>query len=214
MTIDISKYTMRVTESHVYFWGGPPSQWFSSSFKGYLPEISMRDGRRTIQKSKEERLFSSAEKYMMMSKASLFGDMAGLDEMAKINDVKRLKALGRTVESFDQEVWDSANMIAVTIGSFYKMTGNSELFEFFEEMGDREYVEGSPHDKIWGVGIAWDDKKIENPLNWKGENRLGRCINNGRRMVVEFGRDADPFKAYALMKSKQAENSENGFLLR
>jgi predicted NAD-dependent protein-ADP-ribosyltransferase YbiA (DUF1768 family) len=39
--------------------------------------------------------------------------------------------------------------------------------------GKRAYVEASPFDKIWGIGMKEYDKGVENPTNWKGTNWLG-----------------------------------------
>jgi predicted NAD-dependent protein-ADP-ribosyltransferase YbiA (DUF1768 family) len=49
----------------------------------------------------------------------------------------------------------------------------------------RLFVEGNPHDGIWGVGLSWDDKKIEDRRNWKGQNRLGTCHDEACRIYCE-----------------------------
>lgn len=194
--IKLSDFKMRVTPTQVLFWGGPASQWYKSDFEGYLPVVVQRDGGRRIRKGEMLYKFSSAEKYMMMAKASIFGDPAGLRRLEPLHDVKEIKKAGRQVLGFDQEVWDSSNLAAVTIGNYYKMTQNDGLWAFVNEMGDRQYVEGSPVDKVWGVALSWDDPLIEDRSNWKGENRLGQCLDNVWNMIVAFGREADPFQAY------------------
>jgi len=204
--IKLSGYKMRVTPTQVLFWGGPPSQWWKSGFEGHLPVIVEKDGRRSIRKDDELRKFSSAEKYMMMAKASVFGDPAQLYNMELTDDVKKVKAYGRQVRGFDQEIWDAVSIPIVTIGTYYKTTQNDDMWEFANEMGDREYVEGSPVDRIWGVGLSWDDPKIEDRANWLGENRLGRCWNNNWDMITTFGREADPFAAYAQLMRLRAES--------
>ncbi len=133
---------------------------------------------------------------MMMSKASLFGDQGVLNEMSQKTAPDALKSLGRKVRNFDQAIWDAANIISVTIGNYYKFTQDDRLFGFMEEMGDRRFVEGSPKDRIWGVGIAWDNLLIENEDNWLGENRLGKCLDAARDMIRLFGREADAYSAY------------------
>lgn len=201
---NLSDYKMRVTDTQVLFWGGPPSQWFKSGFEGYLPEIVEKDGRRSLRKAAAPRKFSSAEKYMMMAKASIFNDAVQLELMAKSHDVKALKAHGRDVLGFNQEIWDSVCIPIVTIGTYYKAVQSDDMWAFTNDMGEREYVEGSPHDDIWGVGLAWNDPKIEDKANWRGENKLGTCWMNCWEMIVAFGRDADPFKAYGHLVRERA----------
>ena len=41
-------------------------------------------------------------------------------------------------------------------------------------------VEASPVDKIWGIGMAADNSKCENPNNWKGLNLLGFALMEAR----------------------------------
>jgi hypothetical protein len=205
--IKLSDFKMRVTPTQVLFWGGPPSQWYKSDFEGYLPVVVHENGIRRIRKGDQLRKFSSAEKYMMMAKASIFADGYALKEMARLNDVKKLKAEGQNVQGFVQEVWDSTNLAAVSIGNYYKMTQNDGLWAFVNEMGDREYVEGSPIDKVWGVGLAWDDPRIEDRSNWKGQNRLGICLDNTWDMIVAFGREADPFRAYGEIMRLRSSHS-------
>ncbi|MGN6746782.1 NADAR domain-containing protein, partial [Neisseria sp. P0024.S002] len=37
-------------------------------------------------------------------------------------------------------------------------------------------VEASPVDAIWGIGLAQDDPRAQNPLQWRGLNLLGFAL--------------------------------------
>jgi predicted NAD-dependent protein-ADP-ribosyltransferase YbiA (DUF1768 family) len=37
-------------------------------------------------------------------------------------------------------------------------------------------VEGTPFDPIWGVMIKWDDDRILDEKNWRGQNLLGKVL--------------------------------------
>ena len=49
----------------------------------------------------------------------------------------------------------------------------------------RTFVEGSPVDCIWGVGVKWDDPRCDDQGCWRGENRLGRCHDEAAGVVRE-----------------------------
>ncbi|KAJ9610371.1 hypothetical protein H2200_005148 [Cladophialophora chaetospira] len=49
----------------------------------------------------------------------------------------------------------------------------------------RTFVEGSPVDRIWGVGLNWKDAACDNERNWRGENRLGKCHDEAAKYVRE-----------------------------
>jgi ribA/ribD-fused uncharacterized protein len=223
--MDLSKYSMRTTDTHVYFWGGPFSQWHNSAFEAELPIFAPAgDGKaRRLLRSGVKLIFSSCEQYMMAAKASVFGDTGKGSVLEKIlgsavlfgetdmkakgfekgtHDVKAIKALGRQVPGFkggkwdadDIEFWDTVSIPIVTIGNVSKFTQSDEMYEVMVAMGDREFVEGSPFDDLWGVKIRWDDPKIENPDNWLGKNKLGYVLNRTSSIIVEHGRDIDPWK--------------------
>jgi ribA/ribD-fused uncharacterized protein len=53
------------------------------------------------------------------------------------------------------------------------------------ETGDRELVEASPEDRIWGIGFTEKDAK-ENGERW-GQNLLGKALVEVRRRIREEG---------------------------
>jgi len=228
--MDLSKYKMRVTDTHVYFWGGPFSQWFTGRFEGELPVYRGPSGDRPARlvRSGSALPFTSGEKYMMASKSSVFGDVGKGSSLEAImgsgllfgeteppkdtpeyrrfrhgtDDVRKIKEIGRTVPGLaggrwdedDIAFWTRASVPAVTLGNLYKFTRSDALYDVLMRMGDRRFVEGSPKDTIWGVGLSFDDPRIGDESKWKGSNRLGDIIGNVRDIVVEHGRDIDPWK--------------------
>ena len=56
---------------------------------------------------------------------------------------------------------------------------NSEALKYLKEKyKEYEFVEASPYDKIWGVGLDENNEKILDENNWLGQNLLGKCITN------------------------------------
>lgn len=158
-------YKERRTDSHVYFVGGPFSQWWLSDFKA------------AVWPSMTERTWTSCEQYMMAGKALLFHDVDSYDQITMTNDPNEIKKLGRAVKSFDKEIWELNAREIVYRGNLAKFSQNAVLKEYMRETGDRKFVEGAIYDEVWGVKLSWNDPAIENPANWRGTNWLGEVLN-------------------------------------
>ncbi len=102
-------------------------------------------------------VYPNAEKYMMMAKAKLFNDTEVFDKMSKTDNPRMVKTLGRMVKNFSESEWDKHK--------------------------DKIIVEASPYDKIWGIGLHWDDDRVLYENLWQGENLLGKCIMRARDIL-------------------------------
>jgi ribA/ribD-fused uncharacterized protein len=122
------------------------------------------------------RTFPTAEHYMMFRKATLFGDQGSADKILAAPNPGAAKALGRGVRGFVQAVWDEQNLPIVAAGNEAKFGQNPELKTFLLATGTRVLVEASPTDRVWGIGLAEDDDRAKNPLEWKGRNLLGFAL--------------------------------------
>ena len=161
----LGKYE-RVTDTHVYFWGGCFSQWAYSEFKD----------------ANFNKKFDSCEKYMMYFKAHLF-DNSMCDKIYKESDPKIIKKMGREIKNFDQTVWDVHKYNIVYAANMYKFTQNNIFKNILLEAGVRIFVEASPYDKIWGVGLHQDDDTILDESKWLGENLLGKVITDVSKII-------------------------------
>lgn len=85
------------------------------------------------------------------------------------------KALGRKVPHFSPEIWGKSCVPIVVSASIARAECEEDLKELYLQAGDRHFVEGSPMDRIWGVGLKWDDPRADVEENWKGRNLLGKC---------------------------------------
>lgn len=120
---------------------------------------------------------------MMWSKAKLFNDNDVAEKILKTRDPKTQKALGREVKGFDAKIWDLKKLEIVVQGNIYKFSQNLDLKKQLLDTGSKTLVEGSPYDKVWGVGLKWDDPKILDDKNWQGENLLGIALMEVRRLI-------------------------------
>ena len=113
---------------------------------------------------------------MMYEKAVLFGDIEIGNQILGCNTPGEAKKLGRKVKNFDPVIWDENKYRIVVRGNELKFVQNERLKEFLLKTNERVLVEASPVDKIWGIGMAVDNPKIEDPTSWKGENLLGYAL--------------------------------------
>ncbi|MDR1986223.1 MAG: NADAR family protein [Treponema sp.] len=130
--------------------------------------------------------YSCAEQYMMGQKALLFNDKEIFDEILSAVHPREIKSLGRKVKNFDAKIWDKAKYAIVLNGNFYKFTQNKEMMRLLVSTEHKVLVEASPVDTIWGVGLAKDDKKINDPNHWKGENLLGFALMEVREEIKKL----------------------------
>lgn len=156
--------TVRESKDYVLFWGGEFSQWYRSDFE--------EDGIR----------FTSAEQYMMYSKAKLFGDEGVAQKILSTANVKKIKALGREVGGFVEEVWVGNREDIVFRGNVLKFSQNEDLKNILLSYPDKVFVEASPVDRIWGIGLHFDDVACDDRSNWNGLNLLGEAITRVRDM--------------------------------
>jgi len=128
-------------------------------------------------------IFTSAEQFMMMGKAALFGDKVIFAKMSITNQPSQHKTLGRKVSRFDDSVWDKYCKDIVMIGNYLKFSQNDNLRQIIKNTNDKILVEGSPYDNIWGVGLQFDSIHIGYKERWRGKNYLGECLMFVRNLL-------------------------------
>ena len=157
---------MTITDKYVFFFGGICSQWASSKF--------------TIDGVK----YNCAEQYMMAQKALFFKDKKQLQKIMNTDNPRDQKYYGRQVKNFDYEEWSKISRGVVFKANMAKFTQNPRMLDELLSYGDREIVEASPTDTIWGIGLAVDDPKIHDKSNWQGTNWLGEVIMDVKKTII------------------------------
>ncbi len=162
----------------LFFWGHTPakdgsvtkscfSQWWKASF------------------SKEGETYKTAEHFMMAEKARLFQALEIRDEIIACEHPAAAKKLGRKVKGFDADIWDEHKYAIVKEANMLKFSQHDALKDFLVNTGSRILVEASPVDNIWGIGLAQDDPKAQNPHLWQGENLLGFALMEVRDQLIK-----------------------------
>lgn len=161
----------------VLFWNGPFSQWHPSSFN-----VDGQD-------------YRTAEHYMMAGKATTFDDPAALSAVHSTVHPRDVKAIGRQIKGYNEEVWKKVRYQIVCRGTYEKFRQNPELLDILLLTRDQEIVEASPYDAIWGVGLSeegaarwykeWVSMTARAPADkdWPGLNLLGKALMAAREML-------------------------------
>jgi len=149
-------------DNFLFFYGGPFSQWYGSKF-----EVSGVE-------------YNCAEQFMMAAKARIFGDKEALKKIMASEDPKEQKALGREVKGFSEISWNRTAKEVVYIANLAKFS-EPELKKVLLDTGNKELVEASPYDTIWGIGLGEDDPDRLDKSKWKGTNWLGEVLMRVRR---------------------------------
>ncbi|UFQ18365.1 MULTISPECIES: NADAR family protein [Streptomyces] len=166
---------------YLHFWGHTPrrdgtlgasclSQWWPSPF--------------TV----DGVAYATAEHWMMAAKARLFDDAGAERAVLAARTPAEAKNAGRLVRGFDEAIWARERFGVVVTGSVHKFASDPALRDFLLGTGERVLVEASPLDRVWGVGLAADDPRIQDPEKWRGANLLGFALMGARgRLQREAG---------------------------
>lgn len=157
--------------------------------------------------------FISNEQFMMYSKAKNFQDeysaqkilAVNQDQIAKdfldgkisrediLNDktladqwnklMMKVKKLGRGVQNYDEDYWESRRYKIVLFGVRLKFSQNLDLKEFLMATGDSKMIESSPYDKVWACGLSEYEAKKTPEEKWPGRNLLGKILDE---LKLEF----------------------------
>lgn len=163
----------KVTNKHVFFWGSFLSN-FEPCYICYSDDGTMRH-------------FTSSEQMFMYFKAKHFGDTERMEQILAAKTPKEAKKLGREVRGFDDAVWAKHRMNYMYKAVWTKFNQNGRLLMKLldKKFDNKTFVEASPYDKIWGIGVGMNDPGVDNENNWKGMNLLGKIITNIRQKFKE-----------------------------
>ena len=163
---------MRITKTHYYFWNTIYSQWYMSKNKDYLFE---ENGVK----------FITAEHYMMYHKALTFSDNEIANKILETPHPRDVKALGRLVKNYDDKLWSKVRFDIVTQGNILEFSQNQDLMDDLIKYQDLIFVEASPVDVIWGIGLHYEDDRVLDEKQWKGQNLLGKAINKVIKILIK-----------------------------
>lgn len=172
---------MRITNKYILFWGG-----ILSNFYPYASKKIATDDVKPLNFKAEGIEWKTSEQYFMYKKAMFFGDLKTADLIKQTIRPEDAKSLGRKVKNFDEEKWRDISYQFMFEAVYAKFSQNNELKQFLlqDSFKNKHFVEASPFDKIWGIGLHYNDKKCDNASNWEGLNKLGQVLDDVRAKLL------------------------------
>ena len=155
----------RILNNVLGFWGSIFSNFHINSFKY------------------ENIWFPSSEHAFMWKKADYFQDDEAKDLILSTKLPRKAKDYGLKVKNFNEKKWTEVSyqfMVDVLVCKFGQ---NSSLKKTLLNTGSRSFVEGSPYDKIYGIGIHWEEDACYDQTKWKGQNLLGKALMEVRETL-------------------------------
>lgn len=155
---------MKIENKTVYFWGYKDI--FSNHYKS-----TIKTNHKTFN------TFNCAEQLFMFKKALLFEDYETAKRILLEKNPNNQKKYGRMVKNFDQKVWDGhkCRLMRETLEEKFNQPG---MLETLNKYRGYRFVEASPYDKVWGVGLREHDPNVLDETKWNGENLLGKIMTD------------------------------------
>lgn len=159
---------MKVTDQYVFFYKEWPGNYTRCSFNWEF------DGKKNQ--------FFCTEQAFMYAKAITFKDYDAADRILKSGKPSECRYIGREVKNYVDFVWERVRFDIMYSCNNAKYIQCRELREKLlnPEYIRLTYVEASPIDRIWGIGMDENDSRIDDNKNWKGRNLLGKILTTIR----------------------------------
>lgn len=210
---------MRVTEKHILFYLMQDmfSQWYPSPFmqnglafscaESYMmykkAELFGDTDMMALMRELEDSIRDNTNGYLDLVPQESQNTGATLEDFLKEDRHPNLdwavwekcpqafKRMGRKVQNFKPEVWETADFRTVVSANFAKFTQNSALYAALKRTSQASgftlytlgFAEASDRDLVWGCGLLEDDPLIAQRDKWPGRNRLGQAILSVRKQL-------------------------------
>jgi ribA/ribD-fused uncharacterized protein len=167
---------MKITDKHIFFYTEWPSNFAKTKF--------------TWEAFGEKHEFFCTEQAFMWAKAMYFNSPEEAKEILKTeaegNTPMWCKQCGRWVKNYDDKKWDLVRYSFMYEVNLCKYQQDKRLQEKLidPKFDGKTFVEASPTDRIWGIGLGENDPNIDDETNWKGKNLLGKAITAVRKTII------------------------------
>ena len=171
---------MRITDNYIFFYKDWLSNYQRTSFVANIDDIlGKTDG---LMKE----LFTSTEQGFMFIKALYFNDLKTASKIIKTNNPAECRKLGRQVKGYDDAAWAKIRYDVFYYLNLekYKQDRQLQYLLLAKKYDNKKFVEASPIDKIWGIGISENNDPEYKEDTW-GRNFLGKILTNIRARIKQ-----------------------------
>jgi len=158
---------MRITDEYVFFYKDWPSNYHRTHFEY------------------KDHEFTSTEQAFMYMKAMFFQDYESAINILDSKTPNDARLLGRKVKGYDDKKWSEVRYKIFYDLNLIKYTTDRKLQRMLldPKFDNKIFVEASPIDRIWGIGISEDNDPEYKEHEW-GRNFLGKIITNIRNRII------------------------------
>ena len=168
---------IKITDKYAFFYTEWPSNFKETAF--------------TWEAFGEKQKFFCTEQAFMWAKAKYFNDQEIADKiLLEQKSPMVCKQLGRIVKNYNDKKWNLVRYSFMHDVNYEKYKQDLMLRAKLlnNQFDNKIFVEASPTDRIWGIGLAQDDPNINDDSNWHGQNLLGKVITQVRAEIIhDFG---------------------------
>lgn len=130
--------------------------------------------------------FNSVEQSLMYHKAMYAEQMDIAQQILGTPSPQKQKKLGRQVNDFLKGgIWRRKRTVVLYNSLWAKFTQNPELGICLKKTYPRRIGEASPSDTLYGIGLAPSNDLAQDPKCWKGNNLLGKALEQVREKLME-----------------------------
>jgi ribA/ribD-fused uncharacterized protein len=127
--------------------------------------------------------YKSAEHAFEAIKAKTFGDDETFEKILKAKSAQSAKSFGNKVKEFKEETWAEKQDEVMKSVVRAKFTQNLELRKKLLDTEDKLLANADSRDKYWGIGTSANTSIAKDPKKWKGENKLGKMLEELRTQM-------------------------------
>lgn len=172
---------MRITDKYVFFYKDWLSNYQRTRFKINIDRLLNKEYHIMCEE------FTSTEQAFMFIKALYFNDLNTAKKIKITDHPGDCRKLGRQVQNYNDSKWSKVryNIFYELNLSKYCQDKNLQKKLLDSQFDNKIFVEASPIDRIWGVGLDENNPLIDDKENWRGTNFLGKILTEIRQKIKE-----------------------------